>query len=348
MIEIDGAVGEGGGQVLRSALTLSLLTQQPFRIENVRARRPKPGLRPQHLEAVRAAAAIGNAEVQGGMPGSQSLIFSPGPVQAGNYTFQIKTAGAATLVLQTILIPLCMPNGDSRVIIEGGTHVPWSPCVEYLMWTWLPMLARMGFDAETLCERAGFFPRGGGILRSRVMGSAVPAPLELLERGSLERILVFSAIANLPDHIAVRQAEQARKRLSRLDLPIEVRVERYDAIGQGTILLILPEFKQGHACFFALGERGKPADKVADDAVDHLEHFLTGDSAIDRYLADQILIPLALALLPSEFTTACVTEHLLTNAAVIEAFGAAQLKISGEIGQPGHVAIHPLLTSHLP
>jgi RNA 3'-terminal phosphate cyclase (ATP) len=347
MIEIDGAAGEGGGQILRSALTLSLLTQKPFRIENVRARRPKPGLRPQHLEAVRAAASIGNAELLGDTPGSQMLCFSPGPVQAGSYTFQIKTAGAATLVLQTILIPLCIPNHASHVTIQGGTHVPWSPCAEYLMWAWLPLLARMGLDAEILCERAGFFPRGGGILRSRVKGGSVPAPLELLERDSLERVLVFSAIANLPDHIGARQAEQARKRLNRLDLPIDVQVERYDAIGQGTVLLILPEFRQGHACFFALGERGKPAERVADDAVDRFEHFLIGDSTVDRYLADQILIPLALALLPSHFKTECVTEHLLTNAAVIESFGAAQLEISGEIGQPGHVVIHPLIVSHL-
>jgi RNA 3'-phosphate cyclase len=347
MIEIDGATGEGGGQVLRSALTLSLLSQLPFRIENIRARRPKPGLRPQHLEAVRAAATIGNAEVQGEKPGSQSLFFSPGPVQTGNYTFQIKTAGAATLLLQTILIPLCVSSQDSRVTLQGGTHVPWSPCVEYLMWTWLPMLNRMGFDAEIDCERAGFFPRGGGILRTWMKGSAVPAPLELLEQGALKRIRIFSGIANLPDHILVRQAEQAKKRLSRLDIPIDAQLKRYDAIGQGTVLLILPEFEQGQACFFALGERGKPAERVADEAINRFEHFLTSDSAVDRYLADQILIPLSLALLPSQFTTTCVTEHLLTNAAVIEAFGAAQLKISGEIGQPGHVRIEPILTSRL-
>jgi RNA 3'-terminal phosphate cyclase (ATP) len=341
MIQIDGAIGEGGGQILRSALTLSLLTQQPFRIRNVRARRPKPGLRPQHLEAVRAAATVSQAQVEGATSGSQSLMFTPGMVEGGSYVFEIKTAGSAPLVLQTILIPLCITKLDSIVTIKGGTHVPWSPCAEYLEMTWLPALAQMGYDAEVSCHRAGFFPRGGGLLEARIRGGAIPAPMDKLERSALGGFMVHSGFANLPVQIAQRQAKQAQKRLMRWDMPIDVRIIEYDALDRGTVLFILPQFKDGHASFFALGERGKPAEKVANEAVDQLESFLSCGAIVDLFLADQILIPLALAMPSSQFTTPIITKHLLTNAAVIEAFDLAEIKVIGKEGHQGRVEIQP-------
>ncbi|TFH31531.1 MAG: RNA 3'-terminal phosphate cyclase [Anaerolineales bacterium] len=341
MIELDGAVGEGGGQILRSALTLSLLTQQPFRIQNVRARRLKPGLRPQHLAAVRAATAISQSRAEGAEPGSQTLTFLPGSTHSGGYAFDIGTAGAATLVLQTVLIPLCLADGDSRVIIQGGTHVPWSPCVDYLTLAWLPFLARLGLEAKITCERAGFYPRGGGLLEAEIRGTAVPAAHELNDRGALEGLIIRSAVANLPDHIADRQAKQAQQRLSRWDVPIDVERTRVQSPGQGTMLLILPQFERGYACFSALGKLGIPAELVADEAVDQFEDFMTRPGGVDPFLADQILIPLALAILPSQFTTPSVTNHLRTNASVIQAFGVADIEIIGAPGQSGQICIDP-------
>ena len=342
MIHIDGAFGEGGGQILRSALTLSLISQQPFQINNVRARRSKPGLRPQHLQAVRAAATISQAQVQGAASGSRSLTFEPGAIQPGRYAFDIKTAGSATLLLQTILIPLCLANENSLVTIQGGTHVSWSPCVEYTTWTWLPVLAKLGFEAAITCERAGFFPRGGGVLKATIVGNAVAGSLDLVERAMLERIVIYSAVANLPDHIAERQARQAQKRLAHWEVPIEVKLAHFDSLDKGTLILVLPIFESGHACFFALGERGQPAERVADEAVDQLESFLGNPGAVDPHLADQILIPLALSIFPSQFSTSLLTEHLRTNASVIEQFGIAEIEILGVIGQSGHIRIRPL------
>lgn len=341
MIHLDGAIGEGGGQIVRSALTLSLLTGQPFRIRNVRARRSNPGLRPQHVTAIQAAGNISGAKATGAHLGSQSFTFSPGEVKSGLYDFDIKTAGSAPLLLQTILIPLCLTNTESEVLIRGGTHVPWSPCTEYLEWTWLPAIAQMGFKAEISCERAGFYPRGGGLLRAKITGKAMPFSMNWVSRSALSGFKIQSCIANLPGHIAERQAKQAHEQLRQWDVPIEVHIASYDAMDRGTILLIQPIFDLGYACFFGLGERGKPAEAVAGEATDQLVTFLAFDAVVDPFLADQILIPLALASDPSEFTTSKLTEHLTTNASVLERFGIAEIKISGQVNFPGRVTIRP-------
>ena len=342
MIRIDGASGEGGGQILRSALTLSVLTKQAFQIKNVRAHRPKPGLRPQHLQSVNAAASISQAQVEGAKSGSQSLTFEPRTIRPGQYTFDIKTAGSTTLVLQTVLIPLCLGNENSHVTIRGGTHVPWSPCFEYIACTWLPLLARLGFEADVTLERAGFFPRGGGLLKTTIMGNAVAGSLDLIERGMPERLVIHSAVANLPNHVAERQSRQAQARLAHWDVPVELKLDHYASKDKGTLLLILPKFENGHASFFALGERGKPAERVADEAVDQFEDFLNKPGVVDPFLADQILIPLALAKSPSQFSTTLITEHLRTNAAVVEQFGLAEVDIRGALGQSGIVHVRPL------
>ncbi len=338
MIQIDGSQGEGGGQILRSALTLSLLSGQAFHIRNIRAGRPRPGLRPQHLEAVHAAETVGLARVEGAQLGSQALVFYPGSVRSGNFDFEIKTAGAATLVLQTVLLPLSVAQGESRVTIRGGTHVPWSPSVEYLQLAWSPILARLGIGAKISCDRAGFYPKGGGQIQVVLEGYAIPAPLELLDRGMINRISILSSAANLPPHVITRQADQAFQKLSQLEVPIEVETHLYESIGKGSMLLILPHYQQGHACFFSLGERGKPAEKVADEAVELFHRFHTTIGAVDPFLADQILLPLALSILPSKFSTSSVTQHLRTNASVIQSFGIAQIRIDRAVG---HIHVRP-------
>ncbi len=340
MIHIDGAQGEGGGQVLRTSLTLSVLTQNPLHIINIRAKRSKPGLRPQHLTAVEACAAVSNARVQGAKIGSAELKFEPGPVQAGSYRFDIRTAGSSSLVLQTILLPLSAAAEPSTAAVIGGTHVPWSPCFHYLAWLWLPALEEIGFSASLKLKRAGFYPPGGGRIQSVIRPARELAPLEKIERGRLLKIRGLSAAANLPDHIAQRQRKQARRRLKDL-CPVAIETAAVEAPSPGTFIVLLAEFEHSRCCYFALGKKRKPAERVADQAVDSLLAFLDTDGAIDPFLADQLLVPLALARGVSRFRTAQITRHLLTNAAVIEAFLPGTVEVLGELGASGTVHISP-------
>jgi RNA 3'-terminal phosphate cyclase (ATP) len=343
VIEINGSMGEGGGQVLRSALTLSLLTGQAFHMTHVRESRPRPGLFPQHLAAVQAAAQISGAEVSGARIGSHELCFTPRPLRPGRYHFDIGTAGATTLVLQTLLLPLAVADAASTLSIAGGTHVPWSPCFHYLDWHWRPLLARIGIAFQLELTMAGFYPQGGGELRAEIPGAARPLGLELLERGSLRRLRGLSAVANLPLQIAERQRGQALRRLGRRMPKADVRidVEPLPARSPGTLLLLLAEFEHSQACFFGLGARGKRAERVADEAVDELFAFLDSDGAVDRWMADQLLLPLALAAQGSVLRTAEVSSHLLTNAAVIGAFLPLRITVQGNTGEAGVVRIQP-------
>lgn len=339
MIRIDGAAGEGGGQVLRSALTLSLLTRKPFRIVNIRAGRQKPGLMAQHLQAVTAAAAVGSARVEGAHLGSGSLLFVPSALRPGHYRFEIGTAGSTSLVLQTLLLPLALAPAPSTLEITGGTHVLWSPCYHYLELHWLPYLRVMGLIAELALVRAGFYPRGGGQIAARIRPAARMPGLSLVERGRLERIFCLSAVANLEQSVAERQSRQALARLAGLTPEIESRNTFLPSPGKGTMFLVLAEFGQSRCCYYALGERGKPAERVADEAVDAFLAFLDTDGAIDEYLADQLLLPMAIAQGTSELRTARVTPHLLTNADVIRRFLSARIEIIGSLGEAGLVSI---------
>lgn len=337
---MDGSQGEGGGQVLRSALTLAGMTGQAMRISRIRAGRPKPGLAAQHLTAVKAIAEVCSAQVEGATPGSTSLTFIPGSPRPGTYRFDIGTAGATTLVLQTIFLPLSVAQEASTVAITGGTHVPWSPCFHYLDWHWLPVMRQAGFDARLKLKRAGFYPRGGGRIQALIRPAPRIKPLQLVERGALERIRGLSTVANLPGHIAERQRKQALRRLKSL-APADIQLASLQAPSPGTFLLLLAEFEHTRACFFALGKKGKPAERVADEAVEALEAFLTTRAATDPYLADQLLLPLAFAGGESQVHTARISHHLRTNAAVIEAFMPGTIAIQGQPDGPGIVHITP-------
>jgi RNA 3'-terminal phosphate cyclase (ATP) len=340
MIHIDGAQGEGGGQVLRTSLTLAVLTQNPLHITNIRAHRSKPGLRPQHLTAVEACGAVSAARVQGARVGASELVFEPGPVKPGSYRFDIQTAGSTSLVLQTILLPLSKADEPSTAAVIGGTHVPWSPCYHYLEWLWLPEIQTIGFNASLKLKRAGFYPPGGGRVQATIRPVRELTPMVRLERGRLRKIRGLSAVANLPDHIAQRQRKQARRRLKDL-CPVDIKTATLDARSPGTFIALLAEFEHSRCCYFALGKKGKPAERVADQAVNRLLGFLDTDGAVDPFLADQLLVPLVLARGISHFQTAEITQHLLTNAAVIEAFLPGTIEIQGQLGAPGTVRIIP-------
>ncbi|MBE9479689.1 MAG: RNA 3'-terminal phosphate cyclase [Chloroflexi bacterium] len=342
MIEIDGAIGEGGGQILRSALTLALMTNRHFRIHNIRARRSKPGLRPQHLASVNAAACVGQAQVEGARLGSRGIEFQPSSIHPGSYRFEIPTAGSTSLVLQTVFLPLGAADSPSEIEIIGGTHVPWSPCFHYLEANWIPAMGLQGFRADLALEIAGFYPQGGGRIRALIQPLKKRiALLRRLQRGDLQRIRGLSLVSNLPETIAQRQQNRAVERLADLDCPVEIEIRTLPSPGKGSLLLLHAEFEAGQACYFGLGARGKPAERVADEAVDALHTFLGGEGVVDEYLADQLLLPLAFADGDSEFRTSKITRHLLTNAEVIRAFGVAEIDIRGELDQYGVVEIRP-------
>ncbi len=347
MVEIDGALGEGGGQVLRTALTLSILTGRPLRITRIRAGRAKPGLQPQHLAAVRAAAQISQAQVTGDYVNSQALTFAPADVRPAAYRCDIGTAGATSLVLQTIWLPLALAGAASEITVTGGTHVPWSPCYHYLAWQWLPFLRRIGLDGELQLDLAGFYPAGGGIVQARIAAAEAVSPLRLTERGALKGIRGLSLVANLDMSIAERQRDRALRRLAGRHNRLEIEAAEVGANNKGTALILLAEFRHSTACFSALGAPGKRAEQVADEACLWLEKFLAGVGAVDEHLADQLLLPLACATGPSEYRTARITPHLLTNAEVIRAFGVAAIEISEETGKAGLVRIAPARGSSL-
>jgi len=338
---IDGSQGEGGGQVLRTSLTLSVVTGQELRIDNIRANRSPPGLKHQHLAAVRAAAEICDARVKGDQLGSSEVKFKPGTVQAGEYRFGIPTAGSAPLVLQTILIPLARAGKPSRVTISGGTHVRWSPCFHYLAWHWFSVLREMGYQGELTLNEAGYYPQGGGQITARVEPARDLRGISLVDRGGLEHIRGLSAVSNLPEQIARRQRKRVVARLG-AHFPLhDIKVRELPSPGKGTLILLLVEFAESQACFFSLGERGKRAERVADEAVDEVRAYLAGEGAVDAYLGDQLLIPLSLIEEESAFSVGRITSHLMTNAEIIKRFVDVVIRIEGEIGREGRVEVQP-------
>ncbi len=337
-VEIDGSFGEGGGQILRTGLALSLLTGRPFHLRHVRAKRPKPGLQPQHLMSVRAAAKIGGAAARGDSRGSTDLVFEPGEVKAGSYRFDIGTAGATGLVLQTVALPLALRGGGpSEVTLVGGTHVSTSPCFHFLDVTWRRHLARMGLRLSLKMARPGFYPRGGGEVVAHIQPAAKLTGLVFRERGPVT-VSGFSAGAGLPEHVTRRQARRAAFRLKQLGFDVELREETWQG-GPGSVVALVAETDPVPALFFGLGARGKPAEAVADEAVEQLSAFLRAPAPVDAQSGDQIVLPLALAEGPSEYGVAEVTQHLLTNVAVIRLFLERDIVCEGTEGEPGTVRI---------
>ena len=340
MIKINGAYGEGGGQILRTCLTLSVLTRQPVLIENIRANRSKPGLRPQHLSAVKAMANLSNAEIMGDVLSSQMLQFSPSKVSSGKYTFKIRTAGALSLVLQTIFLPLSFANSLSHITLTGGTHVNWSPSYHYLQEQWLPIMLQIGFRLELNLIKTGFYPEGGGEVKVIIRPAQEMHPFRCQERGELIRVRGLSGVANLDDGIAKRQKYQALRRLYEICQDSKINTVHLPSPGKGTFILLKADFLQcGSACFSGLGAPGKRAERVADEAVDQMLGFLETNGTVDHFLADQLLLPLAVIPERSIFRTNQITQHLITNAHVIREFLPAKIEIEGELNKPGLIKI---------
>jgi len=338
-IEIDGSYGEGGGQILRTALALSAILRKPFTIQNIRSKRKNPGLQAQHLEAVKALARITEAQTEGVQFGSQRITFIPQKILPGDYQFEVRTAGSITLLLQAIFLPLCLAHGNSRLILVGGTHVPWSPPFHYLTDVLIPTLGQMGISVNATIEQWGFYPKGGGEIYLKINPVNELKPISLIHRGLLKKIIGVSAIARLPKHVAERQKEQAFQRIQK-KLKIDAEIHTlYDvpSNGPGSFLFLLAEYEKILAGFSSLGSRGKPAEKVADEAIDSLIDYMESDGCLDSHLADQLVPFLALARGKSCFTTTQITEHLLTNLWVIQHFLEVELLRQGEKGEGGRV-----------
>ncbi len=340
-LEIDGNYGEGGGQILRSSLSLSAIFQRPIRISGIRAGRKKPGLAPQHLTCVNAVAAITNAEVVNGTLGSQTLTFRPQEISGGNYTFDVAdirpSAGALSLVFQSVALPLSYAKVPSTVTLRGGTHVPWSPTVHYLQEIFIPMAAKFGFKGSIQLNRWGWYPKGGGEAIAKVQPTANWRGVQLRHRGKLQKVCGISAASNLPEHIINRQHNQIQKRLAQFDAPVDIAQVKGESIGQGTYVFLKAEFENAQAGFSALGARGKRAERVADEACQALENFLALDAAIDPHLADQLILPMALAKEESRFTTSRITRHLTTNIGLVQQFLPVRFEVNGAENGPGEI-----------
>ena len=317
-IEIDGIRGEGGGQILRTSLALSLITGKPFKMVNIRARRRKPGLMRQHLTAVRAAAEVGSAQVTGDEINSRHLEFIPGEVTGGHYEFSIGSAGSASLVFQTVLPPLLLAENESSLVLEGGTHNMMAPPFDFINGAFLPQLNKTGVTVEAELDRWGFYPAGGGRFRVKVKPAEKLNGFELIDRGDAISRKARSVISALPMQIAEREIKKIREKLNWSDDQLEM-FEVKGSRGPGNIILFDLEYENVTEVITAFGERGVEAERVASNGVRKVRDYLTSKAPVGEYLADQLLIPLALA---GEGRLVCteLSSHTLTNIEVIGLF----------------------------
>lgn len=354
-IVLDGSAGEGGGQILRTALSLSAITGRTFRIHRLRAHRIKPGLRPQHREAVLAAASLCAAALEGAEVGSDALSFRPtAPVRPGEHLFDIGTAGSVSLLFQTLCWPLALAGGPSQLTLRGGTHQQYSPTFHDLALVWAPAVARLGFRFEVALQAAGFYPEDGGEMTAVIEPAHSMPPLDLRHRGTLEQVEVVAVVGGLPFEVAARSSERAQRKLRDIGIAAEATCVPVPARhSAGSNVLVLASFQRTRAGFGALGDRGQAADRAADEAVGALSRFLQGGAAVDRYLADQLVLPAAIVaagLVPSppgivpatRFTVSAVTKHLVTTAELVKRFLPVQISVVGRDEEEGEVRVQPL------
>lgn len=348
MLNISGSYGDGGGQILRTSLSLSAWLGIPFRISGIRIKRPKPGLKPQHLAALLAAAEITHAEVKGAAVGSTEAAFMPGNPRPGEYIFDVSrgagaggSAGSAMLIFQTLLPALAKCGVRSRVRVAGGTHVAWSPPFHFIDRSFLPALSKMGLHATLGIKKWGFYPRGGGEIEAEIFPSKLTS-VELMDRGKLLNLKIISAVANLPDHIARRQADAALSIIRARGLDAEIELLRADSIGQGTFIYMDAEFENIKTGFSALGERGKRAESVGMEAGKSFIDYVDSKGCVEKHLADQLLLYMALTGGRCAMNVQEITSHLITNAWVIRQFlPGVVINVSGREKESGTVEVIP-------
>lgn len=317
-VTLDGSEGEGGGQMLRSSLSLSLVTGTALRMVHVRAGRSKPGLLRQHLTALRAAAELSGAKVEGAELGSREVLFAPGPVRAGEYTFRVGTAGSATLVMQTVLPALLCAEGPSSVTFEGGTHNPMAPSYDFIERAFVPVINRMGPRVACSIERAGFYPAGGGRFTLKVTPSRELARVEIMERGAVLSRRAVARVAGLSGSIAERELAAADEVLGwgRECLRVETLPREQ---GPGNVVVVDVACEHAAEVFTLCGEKGRSAEAVGEAVAKEALAWMEAEVPVGEHLADQLLLPMALAG-GGRFVTSEPTLHTTTNARVIERF----------------------------
>ncbi|MEL7367963.1 MAG: RNA 3'-terminal phosphate cyclase [Myxococcota bacterium] len=325
MLQIDGSIGEGGGQILRSSISLSAVTGTPVEVFNVRAGRRKPGLLKQHLCAVQALAEVCHGTVDGAVLGSDRVVFRPQSIRAGRYRFSVGSAGSASLVLQTVLPALLMADEASTVTIEGGTHNPAAPPFEFIDEAFCPVLQAMGARVDLRLERAGFYPSGGG----RIVVEVTPpagglGPWSALERGALMSTQASIVSSGVPAHVARRERDVLLKRFGQ---DLVIRATAYECYGPGNVVVVSMRFASAASVFVGFGARGKRAEAVAKEAADQAQSFVAARVPVDVHLADQLLLPLALGA-GGEFETSGLTPHAQTNTEVIQRFLPVSIRTS--------------------
>ena len=316
MLTIDGSAGEGGGQILRTSLALALATRTPVRITGIRKGRQRPGLMRQHLTAVRAAAEIGHAEVTGAELGSKEIVFTPGEVSPGDYRFEIGTAGSTTLVLQTVLPALLCAGERSTIALVGGTDNPMAPPFEFLARAFLPLLARLGPVVTAEIEARGFYPAGGGRFRVTVDPSPSLGRLDLLERGAVLKKSVVATVANLPRAIAQRELDAANEVLGWDSTSLRIDALK-GAPGPGNVVSIVIESEHVTEVVTSFGEKGRPAEVVGASAAREALAYLDAGVPVGEHLADQLLLPMALAG-GGSFRTITPSSHTTTHLRLLE------------------------------
>jgi RNA 3'-terminal phosphate cyclase (ATP) len=340
-LKIDGNYGEGGGQILRTALALSCILQKEIEIYNIRKGRKVPGLQAQHLTCVKAAQAISEAEVEGAIPQSQVLRFSPKKIKRGNHIFDVGTAGSVCLVLQSIILPLSLAGASSILRIKGGTHVPFSPPVTYFQKILFPMLNRLGLNFTIEIKKWGWYPKGGGEIVCKVKPAEKIEPLNLIERGRLLELTGLSAVSNLPLSIAQRQKQEAEKILKENNFKLETEITDPPSVGKGSFFFLFASFENSFAGFSSLEAIGKRAEQVSDEACRDFLDFMKTSSAIEEHLADQLIPFLALAQAESNFSVSRISQHLLTNIWMTQQFLPVKIGVDGRENQPGEIKVIP-------
>lgn len=342
-LKIDGNYGEGGGQILRTTLSLSCILKKPMEIINIRQGRKVPGLQPQHLTSVSACKKISDALVEGESLQSTSLRFSPGNITGGEFTFDVseqkKSAGSTSLVLQTLFLPLSHARTNSKITVLGGTHVPWSPPFNYLKEVFAPTVKKIECNIELEIKKWGWYPKGGGEVVCTIQPTSKFHPLELTERGKMLNLSGISVVSNLPMSIAERQRNHTLKFLRAKGFSAEISLYQAPSIGQGTFFFLKAEFENAVAGFSSLGEIGKRAERVAEEACEDFLRFMQTAGAVDPHLADQLIPYLALAEGNSTFTISKITPHLLTNIWVVKQFLQKEILVEGKEGEEGKVTI---------
>ncbi len=347
MIEIDGSIEEGGGAVLRTALALSAVSQKPIRIYNIRTKRTKPGLQPQHFRGVEGLARLTNARTEGVKLNSTELTFDPKVIEGGRYRIDIGTAGSTTLILQILMPAAAFAHKPVEVEIIGGSDNPLAPTIDFLKNVTLPTLRKMGYQGEVECVRRGHYPRGGGIVRARIEPVEKLQALNLIEPGKVVRIVGVAHCVRLPAHIATRMAHAASMELVKAGhAKVDIKAESYPPtrdphLGPGTGITLWAETEKSAILgASSLGELGKPAERVGREAAESLIKQLQTGCAVDRYLTDQLIPYMALAEGRSEISSAELTSHALTNIALVEQILGVRFEIEGQQEQAGRIMVN--------